>query len=319
MQTIKGPIKFRMLEKEEGRELATAKSSKSLRVKSWKQLFEEVNAYRSANKIESAFMVFQLTNHPNEYGFYAAVDEKTKSLSFINCAYQDLFPDSTLRYPIAFNIVAMLLLSRLFDKYSELEYLTHQTPRGCLMDWASDRKELLFKLRTGDLCEDCLNVLKKKKIDSSYSQQLFQFLDAFSLQMKFKQRLEINPTALKMEIHGVKKEIYFPQLGDLNVRLTPLEKTVYLLFAAHPEGIEMTEIPAHKKELLEIYKTLSNADEGEIISARINQLCDPRDNSIHEKLAKIKAKFEQALGKESAKSFYISGPRAGLRMIKYFG
>ncbi len=318
MQTIKGPIKFKMLEKEESREVATKSNPKSLRVKSWKQLFEEVNQYRSHHNIQDAYMVFQLTNHPNEYGFYAAVDEKTKSLSFINCAYQDLFSDSTLRYPIAFNIVAMLLLSRLFDKYSELEYLTHQTPRGCLMDWASDRKELLFKMRTGDLCEDCLNVLKKKKIDASYSQQLFQFLDAFSLQMKFKQRLELNPAALKMEIRGVKKEIYFPQLGDLNVRLTPLEKTVYFLFMAHPEGIEMVDIPSHKNELMRIYKTLSIADEEDTITARVNQLCDPRDNSIHEKLAKIKAKFEQALGKESAKAFYISGPRAGLRTIKSF-
>jgi hypothetical protein len=81
MQTIKGPLKFKMLEKEESREVATKSNPKSLRVKSWKQLFEEVSQYRSHHNIQQAFMVFQLTNHPNEYGFYAAVDEKTKSLS----------------------------------------------------------------------------------------------------------------------------------------------------------------------------------------------------------------------------------------------
>jgi hypothetical protein len=80
----------------------------------------------------------------------------------------------------------------------------------------------------------------------------------------------------------------------------------------------MVDIPSHKNELMRIYKTLSSADEEDTITARVNQLCDPRDNSIHEKLAKIKAKFEQALGKESAKAFYISGPRAGLRTIKSF-
>ncbi len=318
MQTVKGPIKFRMLEKDDSLSVQAKSAAKSFRVKSWKQLFEEVKEYKSEKALEDAFMIFQLTLHPNEYGFYAAVDEKTKSLSFINCSYQDLFPDSTLRYPIAFNIVAMLLLSRLFDKYNELDTLIHQTPRGCLLDWASDRKELLFKMRTGDLCEDCLQVLKTKKLDSSYTQQLFQFLDAFSQQMKFKQRLEINPSVLKLEIRGVKKEIYFPQLGDLKVRLTPLEKTVYLFFAQHPEGIELVDIHHYKSELLDIYNKLSNADEKITNEARILQLCDPRDNSLNEKIAKIKSKFELAIGKDSAKNFVISGPRAGLRRIAYF-
>ena len=318
MQTIKGPIKFRMLEREDEMQKQTRSSLKNLRVKSWKELFQEVREYKIENELNKAFMVFQLTNHPNEYGFYAAVDEKTKSLGFINGAYHDLFPDSTLRYPIAFNIVAMLLLSRLLDKYNELDQLIHQTPRGCLMDWASDRKELLFKMRTGDLCEDCLQVLKAKKLDPNYTQQLFQFLDAFSQQMKFKQRLEINPSVLKMEIRGVKKEIFFPQLGDLNVRLTPLEKTVYLFFAQHPEGIELVDIHHHKNELLEIYNKLSNADEKRTNESRILQLCNPRDNSLSEKIAKIKSKFESAIGTDSAQKFIISGPRAGLRRIAYF-
>ena len=83
-------------------------------------------------------------------------------------------------------------------------------------------------------------------------------------------------------------------LADYNhqeVELQPVHKAVYLLFLAHPEGIEFKRLADYRQELLGYYlKTARMMDKEKIVES-VDHLVDPLDNAINEKCSRIKKVF----------------------------
>jgi hypothetical protein len=82
--------------------------------------------------------------------------------------------------------------------------------------------------------------------------------------------------------------ILLPAYDNLEIKMTPLPKALYILFLRHPEGIVLSSIAAYQEELLAIYKRLSTRAD---VESPVKGLCSLTDNSIHEKLSQIKAAF----------------------------
>jgi len=101
----------------------------------------------------------------------------------------------------------------------------------------------------------------------------------------------------------------------LKINLTPLERSVYLLFLNHLEGIRMSNISKFKEELSEIVIQLSKYDQLPTIQAGIDSLCQPESNSLSEKLARIRYKFNKVLGEDMANHYAINGPNGGSKKI----
>ena len=93
--------------------------------------------------------------------------------------------------------------------------------------------------------------------------------------------------------------------GELS-RLVIVHKAVYLLFLAHPEGIEFKRLRDHRTELLGYYlKTARMMDRGKIEES-VDKLIDPLDNAINEKCSRIKKVFLDLMDEYRA-SYYIIG------------
>lgn len=91
------------------------------------------------------------------------------------------------------------------------------------------------------------------------------------------------------------------------VELQPVHKAVYLLFLAHPEGIEFKRLSEHRNELRSYYMAISRYMDKEKIEESINHLVNPLDNAIHEKCSRIKQTFLQLMDEYSASYYIISG------------
>ena len=93
-------------------------------------------------------------------------------------------------------------------------------------------------------------------------------------------------------------------LGEqqMEVRMEPLVKAVYLLFLRHPEGIIF-------KELTKIYSDIRPWGLTDRALQSIEDVTNPMLNSINEKCARIKKVFIGLLGSEMAKQYYIKGTR----------
>ena len=124
--------------------------------------------------------------------------------------------------------------------------------------------------------------------------------------------LSVKPGRLKITSSG---KIFLPDNDNAEIRLDDLSQAVYLLFLRHPEGIRFKALNDFRKELLDIYLSLTGKDDMDAIQSSIDSLVDPFDNSINVKVSRIKHAFIKVLGDRMARFYYISGPSGGLKSI----
>ena len=91
------------------------------------------------------------------------------------------------------------------------------------------------------------------------------------------------------------------------VELQPVHKAVYLLFLAHPVGIEFKRLGDYREELTRYYMATARLMDKEKIREGIDHLVNPLDNAINEKCSRIKKAFLDMMDEYSASYYMISG------------
>jgi hypothetical protein len=90
------------------------------------------------------------------------------------------------------------------------------------------------------------------------------------------------------------------------VELQPVHKAVYLLFLAHPEGIECKRLADYRTELLRYYMATAKMMDKEKVIEGVDHLVDPLDNAINEKCSRIKKVFLELMDEYTASYYIIS-------------
>ena len=90
------------------------------------------------------------------------------------------------------------------------------------------------------------------------------------------------------------------------VELQPVHKAVYLLFMAHPEGIEFKRLADYRQELLGYYLQTARMMDKEKIVESVDKLVNPFDNAINEKCSRIKKAFLDLMDEYRASYYIIS-------------
>ena len=91
------------------------------------------------------------------------------------------------------------------------------------------------------------------------------------------------------------------------VELQPVHKAVYLLFLAHPEGIEFKRLGDYREELTRYYMATAKLMDKEKILEGVGHLVNPLDNAINEKCSRIKKVFLDMMDEYAASYYIISG------------
>ena len=90
------------------------------------------------------------------------------------------------------------------------------------------------------------------------------------------------------------KQVLLPDEGA-QVTLNPMERTLYRLFLAHPEGILADDLLLHWKELRDIYAKESCFDDPDLREAKLESLCGESKRVFYSTLSRIKGKLVKAL------------------------
>ena len=115
--------------------------------------------------------------------------------------------------------------------------------------------------------------------------------------------VKLTPSLSKIEITADYK-IMLSDYGK-EVKMTPLQKTLYIFYLRHPEGVAFKMLSAYYDELLAIYKVLSNREDLEKQQHSIRRLVDATDNAINEKCSRIKEAFLKVVDDFIAQNYYI--------------
>ena len=123
------------------------------------------------------------------------------------------------------------------------------------------------------------------------------------------EELRIEAARAKLSRLQITKDYRF-FLVDYNnkeVELQPVHKAVYLLFLAHPEGIEFKKLGDYREELTRYYMATAKLMDKEKIMEGVDHLVNPLDNAINEKCSRIKKVFLDMMDEYAASYYIISG------------
>lgn len=109
--------------------------------------------------------------------------------------------------------------------------------------------------------------------------------------------------------------IMLPDYNDMEIKMEPLNKAVYLLFLKHPDGIRFKHLSDYRKELTQIYAKLKPYGINDRVIRSIEDVTNPCLNSINEKCARIRGAFVSQFDDELAKNYCINGYRGEPKKI----
>ena len=94
--------------------------------------------------------------------------------------------------------------------------------------------------------------------------------------------------------------------NNMEVELQPVHKAVYLLFLAHPEGIEFKKLADYREEITRYYMATAKLMDKEKNLEGVDHLVNPLDNAINEKCSRIKKVFLDMMDEYTASYYIIS-------------
>lgn len=109
--------------------------------------------------------------------------------------------------------------------------------------------------------------------------------------------------------------IVLPDYQNMEIKMEPIVKAVYLLFLNHPEGITFKSLPGYREELADIYTKLRPTGMSDRAMQSIEDVTNPLLNSINEKCARIRGAFVGEFDDYMAKYYYIDGKRGEVKKI----
>ncbi len=112
------------------------------------------------------------------------------------------------------------------------------------------------------------------------------------------------------------KRIFLMDYGNQELVLQPLMKSLYILYLKHPEGISLYDLVDYETELLDIYSSISNLANLHVLRNNIKRLIDRQDNSINEKISRIRAAVRKVCPAGIADLYCIRGPRGQAKRIQ---
>lgn len=108
----------------------------------------------------------------------------------------------------------------------------------------------------------------------------------------------------RVEMSWRQKTVSLPDEGE-QLNLNPMERTLYRLFLAHPEGIVADDLLLHGKELCDIYAKESCFDDPDMREAKLASLCGESKRVFYSTVSRIKGKFVKVLGPWRAGAYII--------------
>jgi len=284
------------------------------KILTWEHIWELINEWVKSNDIGNDEAVILLTAHMNEHNWFSSWNIKN-NYHFVHTDFWEYFIDNDHKYPVTYEIMSSLLQREMFGDFDKLKKWAHEEPRGCMNDLCLEKKQISLKLRTADICSDCITVIREKGVSQAMVTQVTDAFELIRKQLIFKERFRQNMTPSRLEVRGRNKDIFLVDMEDHHLHLGPLEKTVFLFFLQHPEGVSFPHLIDSKEELYNLYESVSNLGTIAEIHNTVDRLLDVTNNLLSEKVARIKRTFKNAVGDKMAEHYIISGRRGEPKVI----
>ena len=279
------------------------------KILSKKEYLTACKRYREESNIDPNAFLILLTSMRNRENYFSHFTADRNI--FIQTSDWKRFTKAEPKYPIAYSAVENILQVYMDLKDNE----AHIPAIGCMNDQCDNKRDILLKLRTADICEDCLSKLASKKVDVRIVNQVLQIMEGLRAQFLFNKEYNrsIVPCSIEVTKYG---KFVIPQIGNLTLELDPIFKTLYLLFLQNPKGITSSRLRDYEEKLLEIYRKLSKNLEDEYLLKKhgrktknektVKKLVASKQSTFKTNKSKLNSEILEQLGELLLKYYGIS-------------
>ena len=157
----------------------------------WDTFFSKCTEYRQSNEFSKDDFLIVLTELKNDAIWFSAFSETGERTIFIHASDWETYLYSEPEFPIAYEVVANVLQSLMYIKLGkQFSKYVHEEPIGCFNDMCRWKPDITFKLRTGDLCNDCLTILLSI-IQKDIIEQSIGIFESLRKKMLFRDRKSV--------------------------------------------------------------------------------------------------------------------------------
>lgn len=224
----------------------------------WDEIFSVTEAYLSDKKQEHRALF--LINGMNEHNWFAAQSPHSSRMAFVHTEAEENYGFSTL-HRVAYHVLAVLVRSMFFGNLNDSFEHYHMQTIGCMNDFTSNKSEVVTKVRSGYICQDCLRDMKNVTNAHALSIPVLKAVIGAFAEIR-KQVNHIDITALiegeetvellvtpghNFSIKIGRKEIPF-EFGE------GWDKALYLYLLDHPEGLLIRDLSHDEKLRIKLAK-----------------------------------------------------------------
>lgn len=282
----------------------------------WESIFKKCRDYRKKKKLHPNDAVILLTDIRNDQNWFSAGDTNGANNFFVHTDHWQYYTHADPRFPVAYIAGTIMLKKNMFGNYTELAEHLHHEPRGCISDFCQDKREITLQLRTADICEDCIDVIKNKNIGPDLFVQSTQMMEHIRSQLLFRDRYKLTQRPSRVVLTPGREPLRFIDMGHSQLRLSPLEKAIFILFLENQNGISFNRLSEHRNRLQEIYMTVGHNLTLANLNNTLDDVTNPTENRLSEIVSRMRNKFSKHVGYEMAEHYAIDGPRGARKKIK---
>jgi hypothetical protein len=313
------------------------KAAKTKRVlKHWDAFFQQAEDFRASfqgekkdkDKVKPEDYVVILSDHGNKKFWFSGADYGGKNNIFVHCEDWNFFAKgSDVRYPIAYHVVITLLHHKWVKSEKEIFGKVHsgrpENPHlGCINDFCEEKSQVHLKIRTGDICEKCIEEFIHAGVDKLIIMQVLEIIGNISRFMRFSAKWKLDLDIPMLTIEGQKREFRFRNYGNLKIQSTGgiQGRLLYeLIFQKQKLGHEIEYGDFFSKKFMSQFKEnyiktsglsavhdAAFQDKKEKMVQAIDKIEKAKyDGGISSLITKINKDFEVALGEDMARNYQI--------------
>jgi hypothetical protein len=304
---VNGPLEFKLVKISERPDGGQGEVSLA-------SLFAVCDRYRkSAKPAETDFVIF-ITDRPNENNFYASLDPENTRNGFVHSGEWETYIRCDSNIPVAFTILNLVIAWHTSPRFEDMYDTLHHRPIGCANDLCYQKRDVIFKLRTGDVCVDCIGKMQANNWSDLRIDHALRILEHLSKGMRYKQFFRPVIKESRMVVDMDKAMVTLPDYEGVRINISPLDLAFYLLFLKRTGGnglaFEDLGKPEILKELLDYYHKLKPLSEREELKFTADLIGNVTNKSRHERRTGVKNAFVSALGERLAEPYILVGKRA---------
>ena len=279
-------------------------------IKHWDEFFKICDQFRSNKKIHENEYVFLLTEHQNQEDYFGWTDE-TLGNYFIQTSDWNHYFESEVNkhFPISYEVVAWILRSLMYDTQEELINNAHVRARGCVMDFCDEKEDIILKMRTGDVCQFCLNRIKDRGVNTSFLGNVFNTMENIRKGLMYRERNELLGTVSPIKINLGEKSPKFvlTELNNIKFDFDDGQTAIYLTIL-ETGGMKTKCLIDYLDILVKNYAEIKDKSkfDSELIKS-VQKWIDPSDTSLFtQKVSVINRELKKLLGETLATPYLVT-------------